>query len=501
MTPHASRALLVWAALISPGIVFVALASRGPLSAITWTQPVLAFVVIVTMTALCLAGSLAVIVLGWRHRLAEIAILGCSLAIQSFLSFVHGLTIPGVLFGANDAVMVSVFASVPAALLAVLPLVVPDLPVLRAAARRWRTWCAAALAVGASAGLALLAWPDAIAAPTPGRPAVVLVAGLSLAGTIVLALRQLRLYRIGGRTASLGASLGFLYLGLSTLVWLGAAPFSLGWWGAHAADGTGVLLAAAGLILAHHRDRSIAPTLAPVVNRDPLVALELGLTPVVHRFMAALNQKDLVTRDHVVRVGELAMRVGLRADLDPEGIRTLGLGALLHDVGKLNAPTDILRKPGALTDDEFEVMKAHTVWGADLMGSVALLAPAADLVRWHHEREDGSGYPDGLEGAQIPLAASIISACDAWDAMTFTRPYRRGMDPAVALGILRDGAGSQWSPRAVELLERELAENGPVITPVYDRVGREGHAVAHAPGEDLVTVCLDAIPPGVRVEV
>ena len=498
VTRHSPRALLAWAALASPGLVFVALVAESPLAAATLTEPLLAFAVIVTMTALCLGGAAVVISVGWRSRLAEVAILGSALAIQSFLSMVHGLTVPGALFGANDAVVLAAFVSVPAALLAALPLVLPDGPARRAIARHWRAWCAAMLTVAAVFGAVLLEWPNAAPAPAPGSPFVAAVAAASLAGALVLSLRQLSLYRVGGRLASFGASLGFLYLGLSTLVWLGAAPYSLGWWGAHIADGLGVLAAALGLVLAHRRDGTIASALAPVVNRDPLVALELGLTPVVHRFIAALHQKDLVTRDHVVRVGELAMRVGLRANLEPERIHVLGLGALLHDVGKLSAPTAILRKAGPLTDEEFDLMKRHTVWGADLMMSSPLLAPAATLVRWHHERSDGNGYPDGLDEPRIPLEAAIISACDAWDAMTFNRPYRPGMDHGVALGILLDGAGSQWSRLAVGLLARELEENGAIETPLYDDVGR-GEQIATSTGEEgLPPVCSDALPAAAR---
>ena len=228
------------------------------------------------------------------------------------------------------------------------------------------------------------------------------------------------------------------------------------------------------------------------------MALELGLTPVVHRFIAALERKDMVTRDHVVRVGELAMRVGVRADLAPERIHALGLGALLHDVGKLDAPPDILQKAGPLTDEEFDLMKHHTVRGAEMMSSSPLLAGAAPFVRWHHERGDGDGYPDGIDDEEIPLEVAIISVCDAWDAMTFTRPYRPGMDHGRALGILLEGAGSQWSPAAVGLLARELEENGPIETPLYDGIGRGGPP-AMGPGEDdLTAVCPDALPAGVR---
>ena len=277
------------------------------------------------------------------------------------------------------------------------------------------------------------------------------------------------------------------------MVWFSTGPFSIAWWGAHAIDAIGVFAAIFGLAFAHYADRSLAYTLGPVINRDPIVALELGLTPTVHDFIGALDAKDQVTRDHVVRVAELAMRVGIRRRLAPDRLRALGLAALLHDVGKLLVPEEILVKPEGLTPGEFEMVKQHTLTGAELMAGSPLLAPAADLVRWHHERADGTGYPDGLKGDQIPLEARIISVCDSWDAMTYSRPYRAALDPREAEEILREGAETQWDGRAVALLLDELAQNGPVEIPVFDAVGR----TQADPGSDD-HVCPDALPDRLR---
>lgn len=255
-----------------------------------------------------------------------------------------------------------------------------------------------------------------------------------------------------------------------------------------------MLGATVGLLLAHRGDHDVVATLAPVVNRNPLIALELGLTPVVHRFIAALAQKDPITRDHVVRVAELAMRSGVRAGFTPDRLRVLGLGALLHDIGKLNAPIEVLTKPAALTDDEFEQMKLHTVWGEALMQSSPILSPAARFVRWHHERVDGAGYPDRLPGADIPLEAKLISVCDAWDAMTSNRPYRDGMPPAQALAILHAHAGTQWCAETIDLVASEIGEAGPVEASTFDRVGTGFAHTAAVNHDDLVCVCLEALP-------
>lgn len=159
-------------------------------------------------------------------------------------------------------------------------------------------------------------------------------------------------------------------------------------------------------------------------------------------------------------------------------------------------PDAILKKPAALSEAEFNTVKEHTIWGFELMRSSPLLAPAAPLVRWHHERPDGRGYPDGLGQAELPEEVGIVSVCDALDAMTSTRQYRAGMREDAAIEILRDGAGSQWSSRAVSLTLDELEERGGVEAPAFERVGREA---TRASGERLIEDCAGALPERARV--
>lgn len=135
---------------------------------------------------------------------------------------------------------------------------------------------------------------------------------------------------------------------------------------------------------------------------------------------------------------------------------------MLHDIGKLAIPDQILGKTGPLTDDEFDIIKTHTMIGEELaLGSPAIkdLAPA---IRGHHERMDGRGYPDGLAGQQIPLASRIIAACDAFDAMANPRQYRAGLGSHRATEVLCEHAGTQWDPRVVDALIRVVARRPPI---------------------------------------
>jgi HD-GYP domain-containing protein (c-di-GMP phosphodiesterase class II) len=166
-----------------------------------------------------------------------------------------------------------------------------------------------------------------------------------------------------------------------------------------------------------------------------------------------LSAGDAYTGDHSRKVVVLAQSVGRLMELDERALRDLEFAALLHDVGKLAVPKEILNKPGPLTAAESELMKRHVVEGQLMLEQVGgALGDAGMVVRTHHEHYDGNGYPDGLSGPEIPLAARIIAPCDAFNAMTTDRPYRAARSEAEAVAELRSHAGTQFDPEVVEVL-------------------------------------------------
>jgi HD-GYP domain-containing protein (c-di-GMP phosphodiesterase class II) len=176
---------------------------------------------------------------------------------------------------------------------------------------------------------------------------------------------------------------------------------------------------------------------------------------------------DLMFRAHALRVAALSVRVGTALGLRPPELETLELGAKLHDVGKLTVPRSILAKPGPLDDDEWAIMRRHTIEGQRLLDKVGgFMREVGLVVRSSHERFDGGGYPDGLSGEDISLEARIVSCCDAFSAMTTDRSYRKARSAGDALDELRRCAGSQFDPAVVDAvetvvsrrLERELGD-------------------------------------------
>jgi len=166
--------------------------------------------------------------------------------------------------------------------------------------------------------------------------------------------------------------------------------------------------------------------------------------------VTAVDNKDKYTRQHSEDVMGYSLMIARELGLDEEEQRTIAMSALLHDVGKIGVPDAILRKPGKLTEEEFNAVRQHPTMGAALVSTVAGLGETLDGVRHHHERWDGAGYPLGLKGAKTPLTARLMAVADAYSAMTTDRPYRSGMEKAKALSILEDGAGTQWDPECVQ---------------------------------------------------
>jgi putative nucleotidyltransferase with HDIG domain len=178
----------------------------------------------------------------------------------------------------------------------------------------------------------------------------------------------------------------------------------------------------------------------------------------LHALVATIDAQHLNTRDHSQNVAAYAAAIGERLGLSRERIVLLRRAALFHDIGKVAVRGDVLNKPSALTDEEFEEIKVHAVVGGAMLKHSGF-AEEAEWVRHHHERLDGLGYPDALAGSDIPLEARIIFVADSFEAMTSDRPYQAGIPVADAIKELRSCAGTQFEPRLVEALV-ELLEQG-----------------------------------------
>ncbi|MGE5542158.1 MAG: diguanylate cyclase, partial [Bacillota bacterium] len=200
----------------------------------------------------------------------------------------------------------------------------------------------------------------------------------------------------------------------------------------------------------------------------------MGLVASAQVLLAIVDSVDQYTYWHTQRVVRYTDWIASKMDLDLAAAETLRVAAFLHDVGKIEVSREILTKAGTLNADEWLIVKMHPVWGADMVRPVERLRPAAPIIESHHERFDGSGYPRGLSGKDIPLGARIIGIADAFDAMTTNRPYRKGLSPESALEEIRRCAGTQFDPELVrawlasiedpDVRKRLFEPKGPVQT-------------------------------------
>lgn len=176
----------------------------------------------------------------------------------------------------------------------------------------------------------------------------------------------------------------------------------------------------------------------------------------IRMLAAAIDAKDPYTRGHSERVARYSIAIGKQLDLSQETMRSLRISALLHDVGKIGIDDRILRKPGALNEEEFDVMKTHPAKGASIMSGVAQLIDIVPGMKYHHEKWSGGGYPDGLEGESIPMQARIVAIADTFDAMTTNRPYQKAMDLTFVVEKIVSFGGNRFDPRVVDAFIRAV---------------------------------------------
>lgn len=163
----------------------------------------------------------------------------------------------------------------------------------------------------------------------------------------------------------------------------------------------------------------------------------------------SVEEKDIYTHGHIQRVKDYGLKIGNKMRLSKEKIENIGFAALFHDMGKVNVPDEVLNKPDKLTNEEFDLIKEHSAWGAELVSST-YFESLSKIIRQHHERLDGSGYPDGLKDEEILIEAKIIAVADAYDAMTSDRAYRKGITPQAAMDELERLKDIHYDPEVVD---------------------------------------------------
>jgi HD-GYP domain-containing protein (c-di-GMP phosphodiesterase class II) len=319
-------------------------------------------------------------------------------------------------------------------------------------------------AVALTAGLVFIvsnpeAGPGSTPLPSEGM-ILNIIAGATGAVLVVTGIVHWRRWRLGNDR---------IQLALAFASWMGAQAevslhygrfWQLSWWDYHAVLLAGFGAAVYAIVASSSRHKDQLPGLAGTFKNDPLAHIERGYPEVLKALVAATEAKDSYTRGHSRRVTELSVKLGQRLGLSADALRRLAWGAELHDIGKIGIPDSILNKEGALSPDERKQVELHPVIGWEIASQTRSLEEILDVIRSHHERVDGRGYPDGLAGDDIPLAARVVSVIDVWDAVTSDRSYRPAWSLDKALAIMVEGRGTQFDARCLDTFLEFLEEQG-----------------------------------------
>jgi hypothetical protein len=260
-----------------------------------------------------------------------------------------------------------------------------------------------------------------------------------------------------------------LDLALVVAAWLSAdavVSFELGalwhvsWWDYHAYLLAGFAAAAFAVLTQYRRTRSVVDAVSTISAIDESERIARAYPEALTALTGAVEAKDRYTHGHSSRVADLAVRMGHRIGLGPDALRQLAHGALLHDVGKIGVPDGILNKPDSLTPEEWEWIKAHPIVGWEMASRAPSLRGTLSVVRHHHERWDGTGYPDGLAAREIPAPARIVAVADVWDALTSDRAYRPAWPAERAVEHLVTAREALFDPLCVDAFLDLMSERG-----------------------------------------
>ena len=403
------------------------------------------------------AAGVALSVAGARRRDGRAVLVGTAFTVMASLLVVHGVASPGFVVGMNGVVALTGAATLPigAVILALSALPATRRP--RAVGPLLVLQCVLMVVV-VGLGLAAIWLPGLVpSVPEPGSPAAVITLVLGLVFYGVLTLRAFRTVLLTRRAADLAVFIGLVWLAGALVPALMQSYLDLAWWLGHGLEVAGVLLVGASVAADLYRASPSRPLAGDLRGAELVAAEEAYLGSQVGSLTRLLAAKDEYTEGHTRRVALLAVDVGEELGIPASRLRELAIGGLLHDIGKLSVPDDVLKKPGPLDDSEFEIVKRHPARGDALLRELGFGGGVRRLVRDHHERLDGAGYPHGAAASDLSLETRVLTVCDVYDALCSERVYREAWTHEQALALLRDETDTAFDPRCVAALERVVA--------------------------------------------
>jgi HD-GYP domain-containing protein (c-di-GMP phosphodiesterase class II) len=384
-------------------------------------------------------------------------------SLMAALLAVHGLVTPGMLVGPNGLIAVTGAATLPVGGVVMTLSALPQFASARAIPRliALQGLLACAIVVLSVAGLLKPSLVPDVPAPRSAAALALFAVGLLVYGA--LAIRAMNTFMLTRRGADFAVVAGILLLACSLYGALLLTFTDLGWWLGHIFEFIGIAAVGGSLVYDLRRGRRSRALVGDLRAAEIVDSEEAYLGSRVRALMVRLAAKDTSTEEHTRRVAALAVEIGEQLGLSSTRLRSLAIGGLLHDIGKLSLPASILQKPGPLDDDEFAAVKQHPEHGRELLSELGGFDEGVKrLVLDHHERLDGTGYPRGIGEAELDVSTRILAVCDVYDALVSDRVYRPAWTRDQALELLRGEAGVAYDTRCVTALEHVLGSRSGI---------------------------------------
>ncbi|WP_240418029.1 HD-GYP domain-containing protein [Paenibacillus periandrae] len=438
-------------AITLPFLVFNLL-KFNPLLDIQFAVPRGHFYIVSSVALLASIIAIAVGISGSRVRNIKISFLAMAFISLAEIFSVHGLSTPNMLIHMSHLPGVAAQGSV---LLASFWLWLSSVSsdngfIVRLS--RWRQWLVPVWTIGlgliGAAALSfshLIEWIplDGLASKWLSTGAVMVLNGMTM-------YRYHQSYRYSRFPLQAAIVYSCCWMINAQLIMVLGETWLLSWWLYHFLLLASMLVMLYGLFKQYAANQSMTMVIRSLFTNDPVERITSCLSPSVKELVLATEIKDMYTAGHNFRVTMYALRLAEEMQLKPEQLRALSQGAIVHDVGKNTIPDEILNKPGRLTPEERFIIETHPVKGYEMCRNLGFMKEELEIIRFHHEKWDGTGYPDRLTGEEIPLLARIVAVADVYDALTSTRSYRKAWSHEEAIRFLKEHSGSHFDPLCVQ---------------------------------------------------
>jgi putative nucleotidyltransferase with HDIG domain len=423
------------------------------------------FYVVSGAALLAAVAALVVGIAGSRLRHIHVTFLSMAFTSLALVFMLHGLATPGLLLPVTQvpgmAAQLSILLTAGWLYLSSCP---SDDPIVRSLAR-WQQWLVPVWTMLLGLMITVfMRWPGTVLLlPIAISP----LKWLATAAVLLLTALTARHYWTAYRYARFPLQVAILY----STGWLAGAQvivvtselFRASWWIYHFMLLAATIMMLYGLVRQYSLGASIGLAVRGLMGLDPVERVEAGIAPSIRALVIATETRDRYTAGHSYRVAIEALRLAQAMGLPPEQLRALAQGGVIHDLGKIEVPDQILNKPDKLTDEERRVVERHPVTGYEVCKRLGFLNEELGIIRHHHEKWDGTGYPDRLKGREIPMLARILAIADVYDALTSRRSYRRPWPHHEAVGFIMQESGRHFDPDCVAAWVR-ISEQGPALS-------------------------------------